>query len=247
MMIATSVLENLSYADLKSGPAAEIIMRIEILHGLLLKVGITNRPYTASAVNILRTLPREKHLSILKSLQVLTTLIESSGDLTIGTEINEPLLVDKALEYFNFKMKNHSWETTAKNEIIEIYNHEGIQLYRSLNFFTTCGYSLLDLCVNEWYVLWERPRRVIDQLAEIVADLFAGKKAGDSTVYVPRHLIRETYDDGTTQPFQPRSILVEFKNIYPTYSADDRINGFIATSTAQVVSIGDEALQLDFI
>lgn len=227
---------------------AEIFEAVDYVHSQLLKIGIYNKGYTLSAVQLLLSFPPEKQAFILNNLRNWKRILVANEREAFGKDgVNEAFLIEKALGYFNFRLKDHNWKSTAQNEILEIYNMEGIQLYRSMNFFSTCGYSLLDLCVNEWYVLWERPRRIVDQMAETVADVLSGKKNNDPQVYIAEHIVRETYDDGTTQPFLPRSVQVCFKNIYPTYMPDNRIAGFVATSTAKVIFIGEEALKLHFI
>jgi hypothetical protein len=155
-------------------------------------------------------------------------------------------MVEKALQQFCFKMKDHTWDATAQEQIVEVYTVDGIQLYRSLSFFRTCGYSLLDLCVNEWYVLWERPQKVLQEMHLVLSSLLAGRKK-DSTLDIPPHLVMETYDDGCTQPFLPRAIFVTMKHLYPLFNAQDQICGYVLTSTAKVVSEGPESLKIDFI
>jgi hypothetical protein len=243
-MIATSAINNVNHADLKTGTASEILQHIDDIYRLLQRASVPVRPYTTKSVNILLGLGEDTRKMILQRLQSWKTILESPN---VSLEnVDEKILVDKALGYFNFNLKNHDWDNTSHDEIIEIYNLEGIQLYRSLNFFQTCGYSLLDLCVNEWFVLWERPRAVVEKISKTIEGLITGQKT-NPTVEIPPHLIRETYDDGTTQPFCPRAAVVEFKNIYPAYGNSGEIIGFVVTSKGRLISIGDDAMKMDFI
>jgi hypothetical protein len=234
-----------NYASLNFGTAAEIIQQVDLLYTLLLQAGIPARPYTPKSVQILSGLEETRKKNILRDLKNWSHILMTSGSSL--ENVDERSLAGKALKYFNFKLKDHNWEETHLDEIIEIYNPEGIQLYRSLNFFKTCGYSLLDLCVNEWFILWERPRSVVEKMHAVVGTVLNGKKQ-DFAMNVGPHLIRETYDDGMTQPFAPRAAIVEFKNIYPAYGRDyTDIIGFMVTSKGKLVSIGDDAMKVDFI
>lgn len=231
--------------DLTQGLSAEIIRRIDAIHLLLLKYGYPTKTYTAKSVQMLLSLGDEKKKDILQWLDIWHGILSSAEESV--EEVNEPKLADKALKYLNFRLKDYDWLDRHQNEIIEIYTPIGIQLYRSMNFFETCGYSLLDLCVNEWFVLWERPKFVVDRMHQIVDEVLSGRKK-DPAFGLGPHLVRETYNDGTTQPFLPRAAIVEFKNIYPAYgAAGNTIIGFVVTSVGKVISEGDEALKMGFI
>jgi hypothetical protein len=238
---------NTHLKDLNSDISADIVKSVDFIHSLLMRAGIPTKAYTSSGVNTLLGLTAERQREVqsnLRQLREIILAVTAGGDIET---IDEVALVEKALGYFSFKLKNHTWEATAREEVIEIYNHRGVQLYRSLNFFKTCGYSILDLCVNEWFVLWERPRKVLAQLNEIVAEVMEGKHPNGIRMDVLPHIIRETHNDGTTQPFSPRSLMVQFKYMYPAYSAGGEISGFVVTSTCEVLSVGAEAMKLDFI
>lgn len=239
---------------LNSALALEITHHIDNAHGLLLKRGYPTRAYTKSAVETLLSFDEAKQLQVLdnakKLLGVLSSMepeISPEPETEIEDGVNEVALAKKALSCFGFRVSDDTWEQKAQNRIIEIYNHQGVQLHRSLNFFKTCGYSLLDLCVNEWYVLWERPSRVMEQLNAIVAQVMSGTPRPGTEMPVGPHVVRETYDDGTTQPFLPRSIIVQFRDMYPTFNARNEICGFVVTSEARLLNVGDDALKLDFI
>lgn len=248
-MINTSLSEknlHANHASLNFGTSAEIIEQVDLIYGLLNRAAIPVRAYTPKSVQILLGLSETRKIAILRDLKNWSSILMSvEGSIE---NVDEKVLANKALSYFNFKLKNHDWQATSTEEIIEIYNPEGVQLYRSLNFFKTCGYSLLDLCVNEWFVLWERPKSVIDKMFAAVGEVMSGRRTDPRFDEIGPHLIRETYDDGTTQPFLPRTAIVEFKNIYPAYSLDQKyIIGFVCTSVGKIVSVGDEARKIDFI
>jgi hypothetical protein len=234
------------FSSLNTGTAAEILLLIESLHKTLFAAGIPSRPYTAQAADKLVRMPEEQKRAILQQLRPWIAILASTAVAADMNFLDETRMVERALDQFNFNLKNHTWDTTAGEQILEIYNAQGMQLYRSLGFFKTCGYSLLDLCVNEWFVLWERPQKVVQQMNEVVASVLSGKKT-DTVVNIAPHLILETYDDGCTQPFIPRAIFVGFKNIYPLYSIQDQVCGFIVTSSARLICEGEDSLKINFI
>lgn len=236
--------------QLGSALALDITHHIDHAHGLLLKSGYPTRAYTKSAVETLLSFNQEKQLQVLENAKKLIGVLNSFEDFQPEIEnevVNEVALTKRALSAFGLHVTDDTWEDKAKDCIIEIYSHQGVQLHRSMNFFKTCGYSLLDLCVNEWYVLWERPSKVMEQLNEIVGQVMTGSYRASTEMAVRPHIVRETYDDGTTQPFLPRSIVVQFRDMFPTFNAHGEISGFVVTSEARVLNVGDEALKLGFI
>lgn len=244
---------------LHSALTLEITRQIDFAYNILIKRGHLTRPYTKSAVATLLSFSEERQLQVLENAKKLLGVL-SSIDADPQTEVDpatevpelesnvdEIALTKKALSCFGFRMKDSTWEQTSEDHLIEIYNSNGVQLHRSLNFFKTCGYSLLDLCVHEWYVLWERPSQVLKKLNEIVGQVLTGAPRPGTRMDVGPHLVRETYDDGTTQPFHPRSMVVQFKDMYPAFNANDQICGFVVTSLVKTLTVGDDVLKVDFI
>jgi hypothetical protein len=131
--------------------------------------------------------------------------------------------------------------------VIEIYGHDMIQLYRSLTFFQYCGYSLLDISVFEWYVLWERPRMVVDKMIDY-AKVYLTTKHPTAKFDVPRHVLRETMDTGLTSPFNVRACIVDFKNIASlSKGLSPEPGGFICTATGEIIAEGSDALNIQFV
>lgn len=159
----------------------------------------------------------------------------------------EKRFLKKALQYHGFNENDEFLKTLKKNEVIEIYGENMIQLYRSLNFFKYCGYSLLDISVFEWFVLWERPKKVIEKMTEFAQQTMKNSVEVQS-FSVPRHVLRETHNSGMTDQFKPRACVVDFKNIgclrkSPLASP----TGFICTAVGEMIAEGNDALNIQFV
>lgn len=133
------------------------------------------------------------------------------------------------------------WKVLTEDHLIELYNQDMIQIYRSVNFLDLSSYSILDLMTNEWYVLWDRPKVVTDRLLKI-AERFSSTYVAVQEFPIERHLLREVLDTGLTEPFVPRATLVDFKHIgtltSTTYGSPQ---GFICTSKGRIMAIGEDA------
>src|SRR5690606_14370708 len=55
-----------------------------------------------------------------------------------------------------------------EDDLIEIYNLENIQIFRNLKFYETTTYSLEDLLLYDWPELYSRPKRMTEQLLNLV-------------------------------------------------------------------------------
>lgn len=153
----------------------------------------------------------------------------------------------KALEHFGLNADESFWSTVSDGEIIEIYGPDGIQLYRSLTFFNYCGYSLLDISVHEWYVLWERPRTILEHMRSFTDDILT-KPVGVTRMPFPRHAVREIMSTGLTHVFKPRAFVQDFMYMgslhrHPLAPA----RGTICTSRVSLIAEGAEALNIEFV
>lgn len=68
-----------------------------------------------------------------------------------------------------------NFDCMEHDDIIEIYNKDDIQIYRSPRLLTHCSYSLADLYVHTWQELFSRPQKIKD-LSEIYAAQCVEKK-----------------------------------------------------------------------
>lgn len=62
----------------------------------------------------------------------------------------------------------HELNFVTDEKMVEIYNLENVQTFRSVNFFDYCNYTLLDVLAREWYVLYERLDAVNEGLFDTV-------------------------------------------------------------------------------
>ena len=135
------------------------------------------------------------------------TAAEGSLDSTRETQIR---CTRKALWKYGFFSK-HDWENYVETgDVIEIYDFTNTQIYRNLEFLRFCSYDFLEVMTNEWYVLWDRPERVIDDLKNWVGAVY--EAASPVMVKIPEHMMREK---GAAQ----RAFITSFKWFIPLFKA----------------------------
>ncbi len=229
-----------------SGSSLEVLEEIRSIHSTLQNAGIQTRTHTQKGLEILLSLDEEQRQQILTGLREWNGILEGSKKKwnPVQTKVSfkdETRMADALLAARSLSMKD-DWGDTDDNLLIEIYNHEGVQIHRSQNFFDNCGYSILDLNVQKWQALWKRPQIALEKMGQVVGDLFAGKLSS-SKVNIEPHLILEIFNETSAEPFYPKAIKVTFKDIYPVYSPTGAIAGFVVTSLGEVVSTGPERLK----
>lgn len=228
----------------------EIINRITLLAHFLQNRGYEVASYSEKAFNKLSSASPEKKVKALDQLKNLDWLYARpmgfiEPELPHDNIHPERYLVEKAMSFYNLGLRDDFWKTVEPHDIIEIYNDEGIQVFRTFNFFNTSGYSLTDLLINEWYVLWERPKFVLQEIFKYSEGILSGTMKGVTKMTVPEHIVKEIYSGNEEMlDFTPRSLLVQFGDICPLYnskdSSEERVRGIIVSSTCRTNTMGSE-------
>lgn len=228
----TSVLEN------------SIIDKSHQISNLLKYFNVHISPYSSQAISQIYKSSEANKLQIISNLDRTFQIIANTPD--IDSPCESPLhpehnLITKALSFYELNLKDDFWKTLEKDDTVEIYNSDGIQIFRTFNFFKASGYSLLDLLNNEWFILWERPKFVLQRLMEYATNILSGKMTGVIEMQVPSHVVKEISDHESKQKTS-RAILVQFRYVCPLYTGPNNstIGGFICSSKLNLVSTGQQ-------
>ncbi len=224
-----------------------LLAEVELFGNLIAGFGVQVALVSPAALDRLGGIPAEQKNELIRFLKLWRNWISSETKLGDKASYSETQTLRKALKYHGLEAHEDFWKTIKSDQFIEFYNPQMIQIYRSLSFLDISCYSILDLMTNEWFVLWKRPQRVTDQLLK-TADKYANSYVPVQKFDVPKHILREVFNTGLTEPFVPRATLVEFQYIGTLVDTITRKPaGFICTSTGHVIASGEEAESLDFI
>lgn len=208
------------------------------VRSLLKQNGITSFPSTRrKTLERLAALDSTKLESLIRQLKICITIYADAAHASQG-DYDEKVALQRALKFYGISLDKESFDTVAPDDIIEIYDADSNQLYRSLNFFKTTGYSLEDLLVNEWYFLWERPTWVQESLMKTMMGLIRGEMLR-AAFNVPEHLIREIYQNEES-PQGSRLILTDMHMCLPYRDDDGAIKGIVCTSQCKVLDNVDK-------
>lgn len=214
------------------------------------EIGFTSETPTQEAKRTFAALSHARQQTVLEDLFSTTQLIQdarmqperflvSSADLTLSQEVNY-------LQMFLFRRKLRLVDSAIldlieEGDVIEIYDHRAIQLYRSWSFFKFCSYSLVDLLLHDWNELYSRPTWVVSKLFETAPRLFA---PGAKTIAyeLPEYLISERLNH------QRRSMLFKMKFASPLVDpVTSQTTCFITTGTLKLLSCSEKRPQVEFL
>lgn len=225
----------------------DLVLELARFARVMEEIGHPARAHSSYGLRRLEQLPTQIVLSCTNYLRSWRSWISADNEFNKTSEYSEFKTLRRALSHYGVKMDPEFWKVLTEDHLIELYNKDMIQIYRSVNFLELSSYSILDLMTNEWYVLWDRPKVVTDRLLKI-ADRFSSTYVAVQEFPIERHLLREVLDTGLTEPFVPRATLVDFKHIGTlTSTTDGSPQGFICTSKGRVMASGEDAQSISCI
>lgn len=225
-----------------------ILSDLEKLSQIVIQRGYPCRAYSPKSLITLSQLTLDRKQLLAQQIQNVLKIVASAPETEISDQEHpEKKLVEQALEMNGLELRDDYWNLLEKDDVIELYNTENIQLFRTFNFFKISSYSLLDLLTNEWYHLWERPSFILDELIKVSVDMFQGKTLKPTLVAVSRHILKEIYNDSSIH-FKNSSVLVEPGYICPLYGKNSKdIKGFIFSLRGIVMGYDEEANKIALI
>ncbi|WP_413291110.1 hypothetical protein [Bdellovibrio sp. HCB337] len=117
----------------------------------------------------------------------------------------------------------------TEGDIVEIYGCDNTQLFRNLEFFDVCSYSIEELFCVEWYRLFQRDNKISDLIGQKVKELLDYKHPEGLEGPFPEHIVTEIFSD---EKYQSK---VFMKVVAPLYQ-NKRIAAFICIERGHVVN-----------
>lgn len=188
-----------SLYDLVKNPVnLEYLKLINELSQLVNTFGYTAKSVSPYSLSKLNEVPDEKKKSLSRQLVDQIKLIEPC----LHKEDQDLKLFERAMNINHLKIDSRMIDTLDKETLIEVYNYDMTQIFRSLNFFEKTSYSILDLMTFEWYHLWKKPSYVTKEYLKL-CDQVAKEKLSILKVDIIPYLNLEILNTGLTEPFSP--------------------------------------------
>lgn len=139
------------------------------------------------------------------------------------TQVKERDLLKRFLSQSQIVIPSHLDQHIEDEDIIEVYDEQAIQCYRSFNFFEICSYSLEDIFSYPWWNLYERNVFVTRTIGNLFSEIVAKGLKEPLHVDVPDHVVREIWSLGQS------TLKVRQRVLFPLQSQVSKMNYCMAT------------------
>jgi hypothetical protein len=196
------------------------------LSAFLRQEGISNRAYNPGLVHF-KALDAEKKRAALRHLEFYNSLC-------LDHQMQQQALRDsqkftwRALSKFGFTPPSDLLNKISREDVVEIYSEDHIQLFRNFEFFEVCSYTLEELFCIEWWNLFVRPPEINGQLLNMAHQLLAGKAPKGFQGGVPVHVLTEASSESRF------AIHFDMQYLMPLYR-NKRVEALISIVKAKVV------------
>ncbi len=221
-----------------SGLCRDFLLATEQYHSELSLRELPRHRFDEQVLENFSKLPMERQKMLVRVLKDLCELLQES--------ISEPIFPEKVsiekeisylshfLKKLNLKISSADFLDQLENgELIEIYDLEGIQLYRSWSAFQFCSYSIDQLMTYDWNTLFERPSHVVSYLYSVLPEIFSSGK----TVHysIEEYLIKERFAQNSKTflyKMKKASAIVDQTTLQP--------RAFVTTATGRMVEVAEK-------
>lgn len=115
----------------------------------------------------------------------------------------------------------------SEGSFIEIHNRENVQIFRSLNFYNLCSYTIEEMASFPWTELYVRNQSMEDYLLAVVKKSFSGTKNEVVALRTAPHLIEEKFSEGKFR------VEVVMKFLAPLLDEDGQVAAHILIEDAE--------------
>ena len=192
------------------------------------RFGYNIEPYRAGTWVKFRTLPITIQKKCFKQFSTYYNLCMMAAQSGISFN-DDASLTWWAIREYGLRPCSDFFDKLAKDDLLEIYNLHGLQIYRNWNFFQVSGYSMGDLFIYPWNELYIRDQEIIESLFSHAAKALAPDCRSTFTCETKRHLIVEALSP--TQNICD----VSMKFMSPLFDKTDQNTAFIITSNTKKI------------
>lgn len=214
-----------------------IVDRITVL---ILKSGNQAVAYHSPSLLIYNSLKPEQQHKVLDDAKVYLASLETSlgadlahGDSEITIKEDYKISLWSALKYFGLRPVSDLFSYLSRNKIVEVYNAEGIQIWRNFNFFEVCGYSIEEMFCYTWLERYERNEETLKHIFAIISRFMSGEN-----VNIKCDIYNQIKELISTQKLTINAL---HEYVSPFYDKSNRYAGFVVISSAYISASVDHA------
>lgn len=170
--------------------ATEFKTLCEKMSEILLRENLQISPYTAPHVPHFQKLSTEQQNTALETFRdyvALCSEVQAEGTLLRDSS----KFIRRALRHWSLTISSDAIDKIHKDDSVEVYTNQNLQIFRNLRFFELCSYSLEEIYTLEWWKLYQREEWITQQLFAQSIEVVKGKVAGAFKFNVPGHVLAE--------------------------------------------------------
>jgi len=162
------------------------------------QAGVELRGYREPSLPHFTSQSEENRAAILSALERCVHICEQTR--SEGHSMSDsPALIWVALKEFGFHPPSDLFNHIDRQSVIEVHSNQGIQFFRTFNFYKYCSYSLEELYCMPWFQLFEREEKYINQMIALATKIFTGETRNTVPMNLPVHVVKEKFSVGQHQ------------------------------------------------
>jgi len=156
-------------------------------------------------------------------------IVNYTGILAQASKERISLTEDKRLSWFAIKLlklvpPGGLLDLVGETDYTEIYNADGIQIFRNLEFYKLFSYTIADMTLYTWEQLYNREKQIKGQIVE------QGFVKGFSGQKDPYRLVIDDHDISEARSQEERQFHVSFGYLAPLRDQSQKVTAVFATS-----------------
>lgn len=168
----------------------QYILVVERLAFLLGQEGLSTRAYVDRSNLHFAKLSYDQQKNQFQHLMTYLEVCEET--IEQGHSLKETgFLVWNILKKLGLKSENDVFHLLNEKDIVEIYDSNNVQIFRNVNFFRICGYTLDELNSIPWWRLFIRDEQISRAIFAKASAIFSGESTGAISDIVPTHIVEE--------------------------------------------------------
>ena len=172
----------------------QLVTLVSEMENLLETAGIEPRKAPAKVWEDFAGRTPEQQHAVLTNLAAYLKIIKAVADQEHDA-LRDKRLTWHAIKELNLLPPQNLFEKIDDDDFVEIYNPQGIQVYRNFEFYKIVSYTLAEICVYRWDQLYHRDQSITDL---IIKEGFQRGFSGVRETYklnIPRHHVKEVFGE----------------------------------------------------
>jgi hypothetical protein len=186
------------------------------------KNGISITPFGKIPLEKYMTLPEPVQAGILKGFSNYFNVIVQVSKEGVNMSEDSRTTAWWALKKMGYTSQSDFFSVVEKDDMIEFYNSDSIQVFRTLNMFSLLSY--------EWSDLFTRDDAVTEGILNYVTKFTRNELTSTARFDVPPHNVYERFSSRKNTGF------MEPRFVSPLYDGGSKVAGFIVTFKGRLLN-----------